>query len=53
MYFHFENALQTISILCYDKEMSRYIMCATTTTTTTTTIGAMVLPVLCLCRYVG
>lgn len=51
MYFHFENALQTISILCYDEEMSRYIMCATTTTTTT--IGAMVLPVLCLCRYVG
>lgn len=50
---HTANCL-LVSILCYVKEVSRYMMSATTTTAATaTTTAAMVLPVLCLCRYVG
>lgn len=54
MYFPRVSSVNTyckcllFSILCYVEEMSRYMMPATTTTT-----AAMVLPVLCLCRYVG
>ncbi len=42
--------LSLFSIVCYVEEMSLYMMSAANTTTTT---AAMVLPVLCLCRYVG